>query len=185
MLLLTLRGTPTLYYGDELGMTDVAIPVAEVQDPFEKNEPGKGLGRDPQRTPMPWNEGPQAGFTRGRPWLRLGDDAAARSVAAQQRDPASMLALYRRLLELRRRHPALHAGSWDPLRVEGDLLAYARTLGDERMQVLLNFGAATIALPHGLVPAGATLLLSTAPERWGTLAPDAALLPHEGVLVRV
>ena len=185
MLLLTLRGTPTLYYGDELGMTDVAIPVAEVQDPFEKNEPGKGLGRDPQRTPMPWDEGPQAGFTRGRPWLRLGDDAAARSVAAQQRDPASMLALYRRLLELRRRHPALHAGSWDPLRVEGDLLAYARTLGDERMQVLLNFGAATIALPHGLVPAGATLLLSTAPERSGTFAPDAALLPYEGVLVRV
>ena len=76
MLLLTLRGTPTLYYGDEIGMTDVPIPVDEVQDPFEKNEPGMGLGRDPQRTPMQWSAAAHAGFTTGAPWLRLADDWA-------------------------------------------------------------------------------------------------------------
>ena len=76
MLLLTLRGTPTLYYGDEIGMTDVPIPTAEVQDPLESRVPGHGLGRDPQRTPMPWSTGAiAAGFTTGRPWLRLGNDA--------------------------------------------------------------------------------------------------------------
>ncbi len=63
MLLLTLRGTPTLYYGDEIGMHDVPIPPELVQDPCEKNVPGLGLGRDPERTPMQWNGAPHAGFT--------------------------------------------------------------------------------------------------------------------------
>jgi alpha-glucosidase len=65
MLLLTLRGTPTLYYGDEIGMRDVAIPPHLVRDPFERNVPGRGLGRDPERTPMQWSSDTQAGFTRG------------------------------------------------------------------------------------------------------------------------
>ena len=69
MLLLTLRGTPTLYYGDELGLEDVAIPPDRVQDPWERNEPGLGLGRDPARTPMPWDNSTNAGFTTGTPWL--------------------------------------------------------------------------------------------------------------------
>src|SRR3954462_9027466 len=74
MLLLTLRGTPTLYYGDEIGMQDVPIAPSQVQDPFEKNVPGKGLGRDPERTPMRWDASENAGFTTGEPWLPLGDD---------------------------------------------------------------------------------------------------------------
>jgi alpha-glucosidase len=69
MLLLTLRGTPTMYYGDELGMLNVPIPADRVQDPFEKNVPGKGLGRDPSRTPMLWNATPYAGFSDHPPWL--------------------------------------------------------------------------------------------------------------------
>ena len=84
MLLLTLRGTPTLYYGDELGMTDVPIPPEQVQDPWEKNVPGFGLGRDPVRTPMPWSGDPNAAASpSGTPWLPLGPDAATRNVAAQ------------------------------------------------------------------------------------------------------
>ena len=71
MLLLTLRGTPTIYYGDEIGMRDVPIPPERVQDPWEKNEPGLGLGRDPERTPMQWDGRPKAGFTTGEPWLPL------------------------------------------------------------------------------------------------------------------
>ena len=91
MLLLTLRGTPTLYYGDELGMADVPIPPERAVDP--------GMARDPVRTPMRWDAGPHAGFSTAEPWLPVGEGAA---VAAQRDDPRSMLTLYRRLLALRR-----------------------------------------------------------------------------------
>src|SRR5581483_6230213 len=83
MLLLTLRGTPTIYQGEEIGMQDVAIPADRVQDPFELNVPGFGLGRDPVRTPMPWSAGLHAGFTLGTPWLPLNSDAHVLNVAAQ------------------------------------------------------------------------------------------------------
>lgn len=73
MLLLTLRGTPTMYYGDEIGMRDVSIPPHRVRDPFEKNVPGLGLGRDPVRTPMQWTDGEFAGFSTAEPWLPLGE----------------------------------------------------------------------------------------------------------------
>ena len=77
MLLLTLRGTPTIYQGEEIGMQDVAIPPDQVHDPFELNVPGFGLGRDPVRTPMPWTSGRHGGFTEGHPWLPLDADARA------------------------------------------------------------------------------------------------------------
>ncbi len=88
VLLLTLRGTPTLYYGDELGLRDVAVPPDRVQDPWERRVPGQGLGRDPVRTPMPWTPEPNAGFCppEVEPWLPLDPDHARLSVAAQQRD---------------------------------------------------------------------------------------------------
>ena len=84
MLLLTLRGTPTLYYGDEIGMRDVPIPPERVQDPLEKSVPGIGLGRDPERTPMQWSAAPQAGFSTAEPWLPLAEDFAQVNVAAQR-----------------------------------------------------------------------------------------------------
>jgi alpha-glucosidase len=93
MLLLTLRGTPTLYYGDELGMADVPIPPERVQDPWEINVPGLGLGRDPERTPMQWSAEPNAGFTDRTPWLPLAADYASVNVEAQRAEPGSMLAL--------------------------------------------------------------------------------------------
>jgi len=114
MLLLTLRGTPTIYQGEELGMRDAAIPADEVQDPWEKNAPGLGLGRDPVRTPLRWTGDRHGGFTEAAPWLRLAPDDVP-SVAAQARDPASMLSLYRALLALRRSEPALSIGSYEPV----------------------------------------------------------------------
>jgi alpha-glucosidase len=119
-LLLTLRGTPTLYYGDELGMRDVPIPPDRVQDPWERRVPG--LGRDPVRTPIPWDE--DGGFSTGEPWLPLGHDTP--SVAEQERDPGSLLALYRRLLALRRAEPALQTGGLRLVRAEEGVLAYTR-----------------------------------------------------------
>ncbi|HEX6960248.1 MAG TPA: alpha-amylase family glycosyl hydrolase, partial [Lacipirellula sp.] len=107
MMLLTLRGTPTMYYGDELGMQNVPIPPDRVQDPFEKNVPGLGLGRDPERTPMHWSAEPNAGFTTGVPWLPIGEHYKIRNVDSERENPQSMLTLVRRLLQLHRSEPAL------------------------------------------------------------------------------
>ncbi len=138
MLLLTLRGTPTLYYGDELGMLNVPIPPELVQDPVEKNLPGMGMGRDPQRTPMPWSSQNQAGFTEAVPWLPLGD-YEARNVEQQQQDPRSLLELYRRLLALRRREAALAIGGYTAYRSDEQVLAYVRRKGEAHFLVVLNF----------------------------------------------
>jgi glycosidase len=143
MLLLTLRGTPTLYYGDELGLSDVAIPLAQVQDPRELREPGLGLGRDPVRTPMPWDASDNTGFTTARPWLLVNADWPTRNVARMTVEPQSILTLYRRLLALRRTHPALSIGSFALLDAEGDILAYERRHGAERLIVALNLGPRT------------------------------------------
>ncbi len=152
MLLLTLRGTPTLYYGDELGMTDVPIPPERVQDPFEKNVPGVGLGRDPQRTPMQWDAGPGVGFTDGDPWLPIAADCATVNVAAQIGDPRSLLTLYRRLIALRRAEPALAVGGIAMLRAEGGVVAFVRQHAGRRFVVALNLGSAPqdLTLPQGL-----------------------------------
>ena len=112
MLLMTLRGTPTIYQGEEIGMVDTPIPPDLVQDPFERNVPGFGLGRDPVRTPMPWSAAPNGGFTEGTPWLPLNADADRLNVSNQADDPRSMLSLYRALIRLRRESEALSIGDW-------------------------------------------------------------------------
>jgi len=170
MLLLTLRGTPTLYYGDELGLGRVEIPPGSVQDPRELRQPGLGLGRDPVRTPMPWDATPNAGFTSGAPWLPLGPDWRTRNVAELSRDPGSMLVLYRSLLALRREHPALAIGDFALLDPPGespdaanDVLTYERSHGGERLVIVLNLshGPRTVSLPPWAD--GARALLSTLP----------------------
>jgi alpha-glucosidase len=141
MLLLTLRGTPFLYQGEELGLPDTELPpgVGEDRD-----------GRDPQRTPMPWappsTAGPGAGFSTGRPWLPIGGTAERLNVASEVHDPSSMLALYRRLLDLRRTRPSLRTGSQVFLDVPRDVLAYLRTEDGDRSLVVLNLGATTCSL---------------------------------------
>ncbi|HZH52189.1 MAG TPA: alpha-amylase family glycosyl hydrolase [Microvirga sp.] len=184
MLLLTLRGTPTMYYGDEIGLGKVEIPPEAVQDPWEKNEPGLGLGRDPERTPMQWDASENAGFTTGRPWLPLDPNHSSCNVKALSKDPASILSLYRRLIELRRGHLALSIGSYTPLSAGEDVLAYERQHGSERLLVVLNFSQEprAIALPAGA--GGGRVLLSTHLDRdapvsgtWLDVRPD------EGVIV--
>ncbi|HUP31161.1 MAG TPA: alpha-amylase family glycosyl hydrolase, partial [Usitatibacter sp.] len=185
MLLLTLRGTPTLYYGDEIGMRDVPIPVDRVQDPFEKNVPGKGLGRDPERTPMQWSDAPNAGFTRGEPWLPVAEDFARVNVEAQQRDGRSMLALYQRLIALRRGEAALEVGRFEPVEAAGDVLAYLRRARSDESSFLvaLNLGPH----PHSLrCPRQGTVALSTAMDREGErIHGEVQLRPDEGLVVRL
>ncbi|MGL4650302.1 MAG: alpha-amylase family glycosyl hydrolase, partial [Caldilineaceae bacterium] len=116
MLLLTLRGTPTLYYGDEIGMRDVLVPLARLRDPQALNQPelAASIGRDPQRAPMPWDASANAGFANANveTWLPIADDYAQWNVASQEQEPHSFLALYRALLELRSTSPALTLGDY-------------------------------------------------------------------------
>jgi alpha-glucosidase len=177
MLLLTLRGTPTLYQGDELGIGKVDIPPGRVRDPKELREPGIGLGRDPSRTPMAWDSSPNAGFSSAEPWLPLHQDWPTRNVAAQQADPGSMLSLYRALLRLRRAEPALSIGSLELAEGSDHVLAYARRHGGTRLFVALNLPPTErrFALPGG------ELLLSTL----GNAPPEGWLRPDEGVILRL
>jgi alpha-glucosidase len=184
LLLLTARGTPTLYYGDEIAMENVAIPEHRAQDPWQTSEPGD-FGRDPQRTPMQWEAGPGAGFTTGAPWLPIAPDAAEYCVARESRDPASMLSLTWRLIELRRAHPALSVGRYAALGRDGDVIAYLREHESERFAVVLNLGAEQrrFTLPDGV--AGA-IALSTLDGREGEAAGGTIdLRGNEGLLIRL
>ena len=186
MMLLTLRGTPTLYYGDEIGMRDVPIPADRVRDPFERNVPGLGLGRDPGRTPMQWDGSPHGGFTTGEPWLPLAADAAVVNVAAQRVDPRSMVTLYRRLLALRRAEPALAVGPIAPLRAGGDLLAWVRKDADRRFLVVLNLGASPAAYTPPVLDLRGEIAVSTHLDRDGEpVRRTVELRGDEGVVVRL
>jgi alpha-glucosidase len=186
MLLLTLRGTPTLYYGDELGMADVAIPAGRIQDPFEKRVPGVGLGRDPCRTPMQWDDSRHAGFTRGEPWLPVSDDHAAVNVHEEDREPTSFLSLYRKLLSLRRAHPALSLGEYEPIAATGDLLAYIRRAQEGRLLIVLNLGNQACGLSWDALGLSGRLLLSTHLDRQDEMFTDhVELRANEGVIAEL
>ena len=195
MLLLTLRGTPTLYNGDELGMSDVPIASHQVQDPWEKNIPGLGLGRDPSRTPMQWTSAPGSGFTRATPWLPLSDDFRETNVEIESEDTASLLSLYRDLILLRQLEPALTVGTYRELRVDGDLLVYERLQGHQRFVIALNFGSGALFFDlraFHLRGANGVIAASTNPERpigehnVEESAPLTTTLgPFEGIVIRV
>jgi glycosidase len=180
LMLLTLRGTPFLYQGEEIGMRAVPVPPERLQDPLAfRLHPN--LSRDPSRTPLPWDPGPGAGFTTGEPWLPIGADAAFRNVAAQRNDPDSLLHLYRALLALRRRTPALARGAFRALRAPKDVFAYERREGSQRAVVALNFGDADaeVSLGRGRLAEGLhTRAGAAVPERLGRMV----LGPCEGVV---
>jgi len=180
MLLLTLRGTPTLYYGDELGMEDVPVPPEQARDAWTAREPGIGVGRDAQRTPMQWDGSPHAGFTTGTPWLPVGSSYARVNVQAEREDPASMLSLHRALIGLRRARRVLVTGAKRLVEAPPDVLAYERSEGGERLLVALNFSREPRALPL----AAGQVLLSTHADRAGArLAGRLDLRGDEGVIV--
>jgi alpha-glucosidase len=181
MLLLTLRGTPTIYQGEEIGMTDVAIPTQAVRDPWEKNVPGLGLGRDPERTPMQWDESENAGFTKGDPWLPLANDHATVNVAAQRGDPGSMFSLYRRLIALRRREPALSIGVHVKAEAIGDVLTYRRFHKGRWITVALNFSAQPQSLPRK--SDAHEILVSTHLDRTETVHGAVQLRANEGLVL--
>lgn len=187
MLLLTLRGTPTLYYGDEIGMTDVPIPEWRIVDPQGKNDPN--YNRDPERTPMQWGAGPNAGFSPEgtEPWLPLADDYRTNNIEAQEGEPRSMLALNRRLLALRRELPVLQLGSYRSLDAGDDgVFAYLREREGKKVLVALNFGPEPKELDLSAAGGTGEVLCSTGMDRSGRVRLDGLRLrPDEGVVVGV
>jgi alpha-glucosidase len=167
MLLLTLRGTPTLYYGDEIGMHQVAIAPDQVRDPFEKNVPGLGVGRDGCRTPMQWDATVGAGFTTAKPWLPLADDYITENVANLDSDASSILSLYKALIALRRKLPQLETGAYQPVAAQGDILLYRRDGEGGAVFVALNFGANPVSVASSSIGFEGEILLSTFLDRQG------------------
>jgi alpha-glucosidase len=180
MLLITLRGTPFIFQGDELGLPDVPIPPDRVVDVD---------GRDPQRAPLPWDPpstaGPGAGFSHGEPWLPITSQAESLNAAGQASDPRSPLALHRALLALRRREPALQAGRHRWVEAGPDVLAFERVANGAGFLIALNFSSA--ARPAGLQRSGpAEVRLSTGMDRRPGARVELAELelgPDEGLVL--
>jgi alpha-glucosidase len=169
-LLLTLRGTPFLYYGEEIGMRDISLKRSEILDP-----PGKRFwpfykGRDGCRSPMQWDDSAHAEFSSSKPWLPVHPNYRARNVEAQQSVPDSMLNFTREIIDLRREKPALHRGDFSLLTTQPrDTLAYLRQAAEQTILVALNFKNRPVSI--GETPAGKwNLLFSTARDAKSAVA---------------
>ncbi|MEO5985572.1 MAG: alpha-amylase family glycosyl hydrolase [Candidatus Limnocylindria bacterium] len=185
LLLLTLRGTPTIYYGDEIGMVDVPVPSADARDPLDRREPGRG--RDPERSPMQWDASPNAGFCppEGTPWLPLAADAPLVNVAAQAEDPDSLLTLTRDLLRLRREHPVLRLGDFEPFEPTPDGVVAFRRHGRDgrRLHVILNLTAIAREVRRS---GPGRVVIGTHRDRDGqAVGGDVELRPNEGLVVEL
>jgi alpha-glucosidase len=186
MLLLTLRGTPTCYYGEELGMQDIVLPREAMQDPLAKAHPE--YSRDPVRSPMQWDGSANAGFCPAgvRPWLPVANDYQTYNVAAEQQDPRSLLMLTRALLALRRSHDALTLGSYQTVEQESaTCFVYQRQSSDQCCLVALNFSVQdqVVKLPG---ESQGRVLLSTHMDREGLIPlSEIHLRGNEGLLLTV
>jgi alpha-glucosidase len=184
MLLLTLRGTPTLYYGDEIGMHQVAIAPDRVRDPFEKNVPGIGVGRDGCRTPMQWDATTHAGFSTASTWLPLADDFVHENVVNLEAEAASILSLYKALIALRKQLSPLVTGSYEPVAAQGNILLYRRVGAAGTIVIALNLGAEPVSISSSSIGAGHEILLSTLMDRQGERIEGALdLRANEGAIL--
>jgi alpha-glucosidase len=180
LMLLTLRGTPTFYNGDELGMEEGNIPPEKIQDPQGINL-GADRSRDGCRTPMQWDASENAGFSTVEPWLPVSDDYQTRNVAVQSADPTSSLNFYRKLIWMRTASSALTFGSYRALESPEGTFVYLREHGEETKLIALNFSddPQTIAISRA-----GQVVLSTQMDREETLNGNSLeLRPNEGILV--
>lgn len=180
-----MRGTPFVFQGEEIGMTNAGFTeithyrdielINMHREMLEQGLPehefleGAGItARDNARTPMQWDAGPGAGFTTGQPWIDINPNSATINVAAQRDDPESVLAHYRRLIALRKRHPVIVRGRFVPwLEDHPQIWAYAREWEDQRLSVLCNISSrpAQAEVPPGLAASGACLIATARPRQ--------------------
>jgi alpha-glucosidase len=185
IMLLTLRGTPFLYYGEEIGMRDAFIPPERICDPVGKRFPF--LNRDPERTPMQWSDTAGAGFTdASESWLPIATDFEAVNVARQSRDPRSHLTFYRQLIWFRKQHVALRRGTYRALVGPPDTFVYLREHANQRLLIALNFAATSCTVTLRDLAGGRLELSTDYDRRPGPVQLGALELgPVEGVVVSV
>lgn len=186
LLLMTLRGTPFIYYGEELGMKNGKIPRSRLMDPLGKKFWPFYKGRDRCRTPMQWDNSPNAGFSQHEPWLPVNNDYPEKNVEKQGVNPESILNLYRELIRLRRSVSSLQNGNWTPgCNGKNGVISYFRKSNNENVLVVVNFSCFRKIYPQVLHP-GDELLFSTYPN------PDILssqksiqLQAYEGIVVKL
>lgn len=185
MLLLTLRGTPTLYYGDELGLDIRNIPLEKIQDP-QGLRLGAERTRDVGRTPMQWNASRNAGFSVAEPWLPISDDYETRNVNVQNDDPTSFLNLYRRLIWFRKGNPILLSGSYKSIDAgEEGCFTFLRESEAGQIFVALNFTGEEHTLNLSDMGSG-SLAISTYLDRTEVVSlSNLSLRPNEGVIIEM
>lgn len=175
-LLLTLRGTPFIYYGEEIGMRNIRLKRSEILDPPGKRYWPFFKGRDICRSPMQWDGSPFAGFSTAKPWLPVHPNYVRRNVAAQSEDPGSLLNFTRKLIALRKESPALRSGEFVPLMdCPPGVLAYLRRMDEQTIQIVLNFNGRETPFPAARSE-GRTLFTTEQGGLSGRLAPNEILL---------
>lgn len=185
MLQLTLRGLPFIYYGEELGMTNTRILRKKVKDPYEIKSPGLNLGRDPERTPMQWNESENAGFTKDEPWLPVNKFYKKNNAENEKTDPYSFYNLYKKLIILDKNNTAIREGEYTPVRLPAkNVYAFLRETKGEKVLVLLNFSRKTKELKMKLK--GTVLLNSSLDEEGSHIDLDNfKLRGDEGYIIKI
>ena len=168
VLMMTLRGTPFLYHGEEIGMRDIELSRDEIQDPPGKKYWPFYKGRDGCRSPMQWDDDIYSGFSDAKPWLPVHPGYVQRNVESQSKDPHSLLNLYKELIRLRRSQPVLQHGSFSSFPgMPGQVLAYLRELDGKRILILLNFQLKPVNcnLPGDIDLNNAKLLINSIPNQ--------------------
>lgn len=182
MLLLTLRGTATIYYGDEIGMRNAAIPKNHLRDRSDQH-------RDPQRSPMQWNDKRNAGFTAGTPWLDIDTSHTEINVEKEETQPDSMLSLYKELLAVRRREPALYGGDYIPVGLQQDMFSYLRrdpATGKQFLIILnLRHNPGVFTIPAHFNLTGRVLFNTSLDRKGEQIAREIKVGPDEGILAEV
>jgi len=182
LLQFTVRGTASIYYGDELGLNPLMVPPDRMQDPSGRDNPR--YSRDPSRAPMPWDGSPQGGFSTAEPWLPIDQATIQRNVAAQLTKPDSLLHFYHRILDLRSKEPDLQHGEYHPIDTYEPILAFYRGQPDNCLLVALNISDEPATLDVSEIEG--KVLLSTHPDNsQGAFQKMIKLQPREGIVARV
>jgi alpha-glucosidase len=186
IMLLTLRGTPTIYYGEEIGMRDVPIPFEEVHDPQGLNMPDKNLSRDPCRTPMQWNSTTNSGFTSVKPWLRISPDYKRVNVEKQKDDPYSHLQLYRKLISLRQTEESLMSGNYKPVYADRQALAYIREAqAAKKFLIVLNLSHRPCYLDLPIANGGSVIITASGEGEGIRISGNLQLSGDEGMIIEI
>ncbi len=196
---LSMRGTPYYYYGDELGMSNIKFnSIEDYKDIATINkykklqmdggdlkqyiELQKRASRDNGRTPLQWDHSPQAGFTTGKPWIKINPDYTTVNVAAQENEPNSVLNYFRNMVKLRKENPVLVYGSYQLLDKDNpDIYSYTRKLNGKKILVLLNFKNKIATSTSGVDISNSKIVLSN----YNTHLPDGKLQPYEAIIYQL